>query len=69
MFNRHPLAWFESKVDQVVYRNDRPFQITNKKDAEYCHTLQEKGFKFSASPASHKPRVIVGGSTCVSCEG
>lgn len=66
--SNHPLAWFEQRVDSVIYRNNRPFPITNKSDAAYCHTLQAKGFTFAEYPA-RKVRVHVVGNNCVACEG
>ena len=56
MFNRHPLAWFESRVDQVVYRNDRPFHINNKKDAEYCPHTSGKGLQIYSTPSISKAK-------------
>lgn len=69
MFIERSLAWFESKVDQVVYRNNRPFPINSPEDARYCHDLQREGFKFSLTAEGAKPRVHVSGGSCISCEG
>ncbi len=66
--SNHPLAWFEQRVDSVIYRNDRPFPITNKRDAVYCHTLQAEGFKF-AEELSRKVRVHIIENNCLACEG
>lgn len=69
MFKPHPLAWFEAKVDQIVYRNNRPFPIKNKADAVYCHALQQDGFVFRAVDEGKRPRIHISDGACVSCEG
>ena len=69
MFSTYPLAWFESKIDQVIYRNNKPFPIKSKDDATYCHTLQSSGFSFTPSPEVKKPRIHLSDRNCVACEG
>jgi hypothetical protein len=66
--SNHPVTWFEQRVDSIIYRNNRPFQITNKSDAMYCHTLQSEGFKFTED-LERKVRLHIGGNNCVACEG
>lgn len=62
----HPLSWFIQRQGKVIERNGRNFKVPNKVGgAEYCHELQESGFKFS----DVKPTVHIAGATCTSCEG
>lgn len=63
----HPLTWFEQRVDTVIHRGNRPFKITNKRDAEYCYELQSEGFTFQEIPV-RKVRVHIMDNNCTACE-
>ncbi len=61
--------------------HETPFMIQDERDVKYHTDLQERGYVYTVvgeadfelpvveSSAPAAPRVHVGGSTCVSCEG
>lgn len=64
-----PLSFFEEgkKVIRIMNGRNQEMVIANAGVGKYLHDLQKEGAIYVA-PTS-RPRVHVGGSLCVSCEG
>ncbi len=54
---------------QVPFLVDTERNVSMYESGDIIDHLREFGKKAAVAPAENKPRVHVGGSTCVSCEG
>lgn len=61
--------WFKRRIGQTILRTDPDghqtyFEIENKADAEYAHSLQASGFSFSDGDDDGSSDNV-----CIACEG